>query len=126
MSFPRRSVTIRGSAVPTIVWSSAARKRPSITATTICVRVRGSITIAGRAAAAIKCPPLGMSAHRTTGRCARFVNYDPKIASVRCIAFGEGLLTFRGWRRPYRDGQSGDQDREDGDVVCDVGEGLRT
>src|SRR5438309_2225322 len=42
MSLPRRSVTIRGRAVPTTVWSRAARNKPRSTATTIWVLVRGS------------------------------------------------------------------------------------
>src|SRR6266851_2239541 len=61
MSFPCRSVTMRGSAVPTTVWSSAARKRPSMTATTISIRVRGSINTVGRAVPdAIVVPPAGI------------------------------------------------------------------
>src|SRR5205809_2802860 len=47
MSFPCRSVTMRGRAVPTTVWSSAARKRPSMTAATICARTRGSSAALG-------------------------------------------------------------------------------
>src|SRR2546421_12634735 len=52
MSLPRRSVTIRGSAVPTTVWSSAARNSPSSTPTTIWVRTRGS-TLTGAAVAGV-------------------------------------------------------------------------
>src|SRR6266568_4027898 len=42
MSLPRRSVTIRGNAVPTTVWSRAARNKPRSTATTIWALVRES------------------------------------------------------------------------------------
>src|SRR2546426_9567970 len=54
MSLPWRSVTIRGSAVPTTVWSSAARNRPRRTAKKICIRTRGS-TAAG--AGITRAPP---------------------------------------------------------------------
>ena len=44
--FPCRSVTMRGNAVPTIVWSSAARNKPSSTAPSTAFRLpRESLTI---------------------------------------------------------------------------------
>src|SRR5919197_78751 len=60
MSFPCRSLTILGSAVPTIVWSREARNRASRTAPTIAAFARPSRTGAAPAASgdALKTGPL--------------------------------------------------------------------
>src|SRR5919204_3814146 len=60
MSFPCSSLTILGSAVPTIVWSREARNRASRTAPTIAAFARPSRTGAAPAASAdsLKTGPL--------------------------------------------------------------------